>query len=56
MIQIEDTGIGIKKDKISYLFNKFYTANEYGNATSGAGLRSKYCKEHCRYAQRYYKD
>jgi signal transduction histidine kinase len=20
------------------LFNKFYTANEYGNATSGAGL------------------
>ena len=35
---IEDTGIGIKKDKISYLFNKFYTANEYGDATNGAGL------------------
>ena len=38
IIVIEDTGVGIKKDKISYLFNKFYTANEYGDATSGAGL------------------
>ncbi len=38
IIIIEDSGVGIKKDKISYLFNKFYTANEYGNATSGAGL------------------
>ena len=38
IIQIIDTGIGIQKDKISYLFNKFYTANEYGNATNGAGL------------------
>ena len=37
-IVISDTGIGIQKDKISYLFNKFYTANDYGNATSGAGL------------------
>jgi signal transduction histidine kinase len=37
-IDVEDTGIGIQKDKIAYLFNKFYTANEYGNATSGAGL------------------
>ncbi len=37
-IEVEDTGIGIQKDKISYLFNKFYTANDYGNATSGAGL------------------
>ena len=38
MLIIEDTGIGIKKDKITYLFNKFYTANEYGDATNGAGL------------------
>lgn len=38
VIIIEDTGIGIKKDKIAYLFNKFYTANDYGAATSGAGL------------------
>ena len=30
-IVISDTGIGIQKDKISYLFNKFYTANDYGN-------------------------
>lgn len=37
-IIIKDTGIGIQKDKISYLFNKFYTANDYGSATSGAGL------------------
>lgn len=37
-IVISDTGIGIQKDKISYLFNKFYTANDYGSATSGAGL------------------
>ena len=37
-ITVRDTGIGIQKDKISYLFNKFYTANDYGNATSGAGL------------------
>lgn len=37
-ITVKDTGIGIQKDKISYLFNKFYTANDYGNATSGAGL------------------
>lgn len=37
-ITIEDSGIGIRKDKIEYLFNKFYTANEYGNATNGAGL------------------
>ena len=40
IIIIEDTGIGIKDDKISYLFNKFFTANDYGDATSGAGLRS----------------
>lgn len=38
IITVEDTGIGIKKDKIAYLFNKFYTANEYGDATNGAGL------------------
>lgn len=37
-IVIEDTGVGIKKDKISYLFDKFYTANNYGDATTGAGL------------------
>lgn len=37
-IVIEDTGIGIKKDKLSYLFDKFYTANDYGDATTGAGL------------------
>ena len=37
-IVVKDTGIGIQKDKISYLFNKFYTANDYGSATSGAGL------------------
>lgn len=37
-IVITDTGVGIQKDKIAYLFNKFYTANDYGNATSGAGL------------------
>ena len=50
IIKIEDTGVGIKKDKISYLFNKFYTGNEYGDATKGAGLRSKYCKKYRRYA------
>ena len=38
IILVEDSGIGIKKDKIAYLFNKFYTANDYGNATNGAGL------------------
>lgn len=37
-ITVKDTGIGIQKDKIAYLFNKFYTANDYGSATSGAGL------------------
>ena len=37
-IVIEDTGVGIKEDKIAYLFNKFYTANNYGDATNGAGL------------------
>lgn len=37
-IIVKDTGIGIQKDKISYLFNKFYTANDYGSATTGAGL------------------
>ncbi len=37
-IIVKDTGIGIQKDKISYLFNKFYTANDYGSATGGAGL------------------
>ncbi len=37
-IRVKDTGTGIQKDKISYLFNKFYTANDYGSATSGAGL------------------
>lgn len=37
-ILLEDTGIGIKEDKIAYLFNKFYTANNYGDATMGAGL------------------
>ncbi len=51
-MQIEDTGSGIKKDKISYLFNKFYTANEYGDATNGARFGSKYCEKHCGYAQR----
>ncbi|MBR6252845.1 MAG: HAMP domain-containing histidine kinase [Clostridia bacterium] len=48
IIIIQDTGSGIQKDKISYLFNKFYTANEYGDATAGAGLRSKYCEEYSR--------
>ena len=24
--------------KIQYLFNKFFTANDYGDATTGAGL------------------
>jgi len=38
IIKIFDTGVGIPKDKISFLFNKFYTANEYGDATTGAGL------------------
>lgn len=37
-IKITDTGIGIQKDKIQYLFNKFFTANDYGDATTGAGL------------------
>lgn len=37
-IVVSDTGIGIKKDKIAYLFDKFFTANEYGDATNGAGL------------------
>jgi len=37
-ITVEDTGVGIKEDKIAYLFDKFYTANNYGDATSGAGL------------------
>ncbi len=37
-IVIEDTGIGIQKDKTQYIFNKFFTANEYGDATKGAGL------------------
>lgn len=49
IIIIQDTGSGIQKDKISYLFNKFYTANEYGDATAGAGLRSKYCEEYSRF-------
>ena len=38
LIILEDSGVGIKKDKIAYLFNKFYTANEYGDATNGVGL------------------
>ena len=37
-IVITDTGIGIKADKIAYLFDKFFTANNYGDATNGAGL------------------
>ncbi len=37
-ILMKDTGIGIQKDKTQYVFNKFFTANEYGNATTGAGL------------------
>lgn len=38
-ILVVDTGIGIQKDKISYLFNKFYTANDYGTATSRSRIR-----------------
>ncbi len=37
-IKVTDTGSGIQKDKIQYLFNKFFTANDYGDATTGAGL------------------
>ncbi len=37
-IVIEDTGIGVQKDRISHLFDKFYTANNYGDATTGTGL------------------
>lgn len=37
-MRIVDTGTGIQKDKIQYLFNKFFTANDYGDATTGAGL------------------
>lgn len=38
LIRIEDSGVGIAKDRIPYIFDKFYTANEYGSATNGAGL------------------
>ncbi|MBE5821056.1 MAG: HAMP domain-containing histidine kinase [Clostridiales bacterium] len=38
VIRIEDTGCGIPKEKIPYIFDKFYTANKYGSATNGAGL------------------
>ncbi len=38
LIIIEDTGSGIPKEKLPYIFDKFYTANEYGSATGGAGL------------------
>ena len=37
-IKVADTGAGIQKDKIQYLFNKFFTAIDYGDATTGAGL------------------
>lgn len=37
-VEIVDTGAGIQKDKMQYLFNKFFTANDYGDATTGAGL------------------
>ena len=37
-VKVTDTGAGIQKDKIQYLFNKFFTANDYGDATTGAGL------------------
>lgn len=36
--KVIDTGSGIQKDKIQYLFNKFFTANDYGDATTGAGI------------------
>lgn len=38
VIRFEDTGCGIAKEKIPYIFDKFYTANKYGSATNGAGL------------------
>lgn len=38
IIKVEDTGIGISKEKLPYIFDKFYTANQYGSATGGAGL------------------
>ena len=38
LIIIEDSGSGIPKEKIPHIFDKFYTANEYGSATGGAGL------------------
>ena len=38
IIKVEDTGIGISKEKLPYIFDKFYTANTYGSATGGAGL------------------
>lgn len=37
-VVMSDTGIGIQKDKTQYVFNKFFTANDYGDATKGAGL------------------
>jgi PAS domain S-box-containing protein len=43
-ISIEDTGIGMKKDKISYIFDEFYKADESRHDFDSSGLGLPICK------------
>lgn len=38
IIQVQDTGVGIPKDKMKHLFTRFYDGDYRNNRTSGTGL------------------
>ncbi len=44
-IQVEDTGTGIRKDQLPYIFDRFYQAGKRGGRAGGSGIGLAYVLE-----------